>query len=148
MHSVLAQCGAQVTVAATARAALEALDQAPFDVLVSDIAMPGEDGYDLIRAVRSLDGGVAGRSPRSRSPRTPGRKTAPRRSRPAISSTRPNRSSRRSWARRSPPSPAGSRQDEGTLRLSAPVVALPRAADRQPRDRFDQVSRLGFDVSE
>ncbi|MEX2220542.1 MAG: chemotaxis protein CheB [Candidatus Rokuibacteriota bacterium] len=63
MRSVLAQCGAQVTVTATARAALEALGQAPFDVLVSDIAMPEADGYDLIRAVRSLDGEHGGQIP-------------------------------------------------------------------------------------
>jgi len=50
-------------VAATARVALEALEKAPFDVLVSDIAMPEEDGYDLIRNVRALDAGRGGRIP-------------------------------------------------------------------------------------
>jgi len=63
MRAILAQCGAEVTVAATARAALEALEQAPFDVVVSDIAMPEEDGYDLIRKVRALDAGRGGRIP-------------------------------------------------------------------------------------
>ena len=63
MRAVLAQCGAHVTVTATARAALEAPGQAPFDVLVSDIAMPGDDGYALIRAVRALDGERGGQIP-------------------------------------------------------------------------------------
>jgi CheY-like chemotaxis protein len=52
-----------VTVAATARAALEALDGGAFDVLVSDIAMPDQDGYDLIRRVRALDPRRGGRIP-------------------------------------------------------------------------------------
>jgi CheY-like chemotaxis protein len=63
MRAILAQCGAEVTVVATARAALEALDQAPFDVLVSDIAMSEGDGYDLIRKVRALDAERGGRIP-------------------------------------------------------------------------------------
>ena len=63
MRAVLAQCGAQVTVAATVPAALEAIGQTPFDVLVSDIAMPDHDGYDLIRAVRALDGARGGQIP-------------------------------------------------------------------------------------
>jgi CheY-like chemotaxis protein len=63
MRAILAECGAEVTVAASARKALEALQQARFDVLVSDIAMPDEDGYDLIRQVRALDGKRGGRIP-------------------------------------------------------------------------------------
>jgi CheY-like chemotaxis protein len=35
--------------------ALEALRQSHLDVLVSDIGMPGIDGYELIRRVRALD---------------------------------------------------------------------------------------------
>jgi CheY-like chemotaxis protein len=53
LRAILAQCGGDVIVAAHARAALEALERAPFDVLVSDIVMPDEDGYDLIRQVRA-----------------------------------------------------------------------------------------------
>jgi signal transduction histidine kinase/ActR/RegA family two-component response regulator len=63
MRTVLAVSGASVTVAATARAALEALESGSFDVLVSDIAMPGEDGYDLIRKVRALGARHGGRIP-------------------------------------------------------------------------------------
>jgi two-component system CheB/CheR fusion protein len=51
---VLEQYGARGTGAATAHAALQALEVAVPDVLVSDIGMAGEDGYDLIRQVRKL----------------------------------------------------------------------------------------------
>ncbi|HEU4370669.1 MAG TPA: chemotaxis protein CheB [Methylomirabilota bacterium] len=63
LRTILAQCGAEVTGAANAREALEALEQAPFDVLVSDIRMPEEDGYDLLRKVRALDAGRGGQIP-------------------------------------------------------------------------------------
>ena len=45
--------GARVTLAASAPEALAALATTRVDALVSDIAMPGMDGYDLIRAVRA-----------------------------------------------------------------------------------------------
>ena len=63
LRTILAQCGAEVTVVTTAHEALEALEHAPFDVLVSDILMPEEDGYDLIRKVRALDVERGGRIP-------------------------------------------------------------------------------------
>ncbi len=50
--TVLRHSGATVTAVASAREALTVIDQA--EVLVSDIGMPGEDGYALIRKVRSL----------------------------------------------------------------------------------------------
>lgn len=50
---VLEDVGATVTVAGSAAEALEALAESRPEVLVSDIGMPGEDGYDLIRQVRS-----------------------------------------------------------------------------------------------
>ena len=53
VRAILAQCGAEVTVAVSAGAAVEALERASFDVLVSDIVMPEEDGYALIRRVRA-----------------------------------------------------------------------------------------------
>lgn len=49
---VLQRVGAEVTVAHSARAALDTLSQTPADVLVSDIGMPTEDGFDLIRHLR------------------------------------------------------------------------------------------------
>jgi signal transduction histidine kinase len=51
---VLATHHAEVTTASSAREALSLMRQSPFDVLVSDIGMPEEDGYDLIRQVRQL----------------------------------------------------------------------------------------------
>jgi CheY-like chemotaxis protein len=43
---------ATVTAVASAREALDALSTESPDVLVSDVAMPDEDGYELIRQVR------------------------------------------------------------------------------------------------
>ena len=56
MRAVLEGCGATVDEAETAAEALAFLQTQCPDVLLSDIAMPGEDGYSLIRKVRSLDG--------------------------------------------------------------------------------------------
>jgi PAS domain S-box-containing protein len=53
----LAEAGAEVHVADSAGQALQALAARPIDVLVSDIAMPGMDGYALIQQVRALDRG-------------------------------------------------------------------------------------------
>ncbi len=52
--TVLAQQGAQVEQAGSAAEALLKLADALPDVLLSDIGLPGEDGYALIRAVRAL----------------------------------------------------------------------------------------------
>ncbi len=60
---LLEQAGAEVVSAGSADEALEALQRAPPDVLVSDIAMPGRDGYDLIRQVRLLAPERGGRVP-------------------------------------------------------------------------------------
>ncbi len=59
----LTHSGAEVRVAATVSAALDILDEWKPDVLVSDIGMPGEDGYDLIRAVRALESAKGGAIP-------------------------------------------------------------------------------------
>ena len=50
----LGQCGAVVTTVGSAAEALSEIAKAPPDVLVSDIGMPDEDGYELIRKVRNL----------------------------------------------------------------------------------------------
>jgi CheY-like chemotaxis protein len=60
---VLEQYGASVRGAATAGEAMQALEAAVPGVLVSDIAMAIEDGYDLIRKVRSLPAERGGRLP-------------------------------------------------------------------------------------
>jgi len=53
--TILEQSGAQVTAAASAGEAFKFLSESRADVLVSDIAMPGVDGYALIRRVRELE---------------------------------------------------------------------------------------------
>jgi two-component system CheB/CheR fusion protein len=60
---ILEQYGARGTGAASAREAMQALELAVPDVLVSDIGMAGEDGYDLIRQVRTLPAERIGRLP-------------------------------------------------------------------------------------
>jgi CheY-like chemotaxis protein len=55
---VLEMEGAQVTQADSVRAALSAVASGEFDVLVSDIGMPGEDGYALIRQLRARVSGA------------------------------------------------------------------------------------------
>jgi PAS domain S-box-containing protein len=50
----LGQSGAEVTAARSAGEALDLLEQVMPDVILSDIGMPGEDGFDFIRKVREL----------------------------------------------------------------------------------------------
>jgi CheY-like chemotaxis protein len=50
----LEDSGAVVAAAGSAKEALTLLSGSTFDVMVSDVGMPGGDGYDLIRRVRSL----------------------------------------------------------------------------------------------
>jgi len=49
----LKQAGAVVETAASVGDALQALASHPFDVLIGDIGMPGQDGYALIEGVRN-----------------------------------------------------------------------------------------------
>ena len=58
LRVVLEGCGATVIEATSVSGAMEQIRQQPPDVLLSDIAMPGEDGYALIRKVRALEGPV------------------------------------------------------------------------------------------
>jgi signal transduction histidine kinase/ActR/RegA family two-component response regulator len=51
----LTQGGAQVTAVPSAAEALAALDRSLPDVLVSDIGVPGEDGYSLLRKLRARE---------------------------------------------------------------------------------------------
>jgi CheY-like chemotaxis protein len=60
---VLKRVGAEVTAVGSARAALEAVEREKPQVLVSDIAMPGEDGYALLRQIRALPPEKGGRIP-------------------------------------------------------------------------------------
>lgn len=63
LTTVLEECGAEVKTAASAIEALEVLQRLQPDVLVSDIGMPGEDGYSLIRQIRAIEAQTGGRIP-------------------------------------------------------------------------------------
>jgi CheY-like chemotaxis protein len=51
---ILAEEGYQVTIASNGHQALERLEQAAPDVLVTDFMMPGMHGADLVEAVRAM----------------------------------------------------------------------------------------------
>ena len=59
----LEYCGATVSVAGSAAEAVEAVMAKPPDILISDIGMPGVDGYDLIRQIRRLPAASGGKVP-------------------------------------------------------------------------------------
>jgi PAS domain S-box-containing protein len=61
--TILGRAGATVDVCSTAAQGFGMLAAKPPDVLISDIEMPGEDGYSLIRRVRALDPAQGGRTP-------------------------------------------------------------------------------------
>jgi PAS domain S-box-containing protein len=60
---IFEECGAEVITAASVSEALAALERFRPDALVADIAMPIQDGYDLIRQVRSLGPEQGGKIP-------------------------------------------------------------------------------------
>ncbi|BAY35153.1 putative PAS/PAC sensor protein (plasmid) [Nostoc carneum NIES-2107] len=53
--AVLMQHGVEVTTVATVAAALQELERSRPDVIISDIRMPDEDGYALIRKIKALE---------------------------------------------------------------------------------------------
>jgi signal transduction histidine kinase/ActR/RegA family two-component response regulator len=63
IREVFVQAGAEVIEGRTAKEAFQAVAQWCPDVLVSDIEMPGEDGYSLIRKVRALGPEQGGKTP-------------------------------------------------------------------------------------
>jgi signal transduction histidine kinase/ActR/RegA family two-component response regulator len=63
LGTALAGYGALVRTALSTREALDALDRGAVDVLVADIAMPGEDGYALLRELRGRPPDRGGRTP-------------------------------------------------------------------------------------
>jgi len=61
LSSILRYCGGLVTTTASAPEALKVMSVAKCDVLIVEVALPGESGVALIRRVRALkpdDGGV------------------------------------------------------------------------------------------
>jgi CheY-like chemotaxis protein/anti-sigma regulatory factor (Ser/Thr protein kinase) len=63
LNFVLESCHARVSIAGSAAEALELVMRERFDVLVSDIGMPDEDGYSLIRKIRALSNELGGNIP-------------------------------------------------------------------------------------
>jgi PAS domain S-box-containing protein len=61
--AILIHCGAEVVPAASAEEGLEAFKTLQPNVIVSDIAMPGQDGYSFIRSVRALESQGGGHVP-------------------------------------------------------------------------------------
>ncbi len=57
LAEVLSERGAIVEIAQSAKDAIEVLDRFPADVVVSDLAMPEDDGYSLIQAIRARETG-------------------------------------------------------------------------------------------
>lgn len=63
LSAMLEQCGATVSLASSAAEGLALLQTGRHDLLIADIGMPGQDGYDLIRAVRGQSPAHGGRVP-------------------------------------------------------------------------------------
>jgi CheY-like chemotaxis protein len=63
VSAILKSQGAEVEVAASAAEAMAALPRARPHILVSDVEMPGQDGYELIRQVRRLAPEDGGKTP-------------------------------------------------------------------------------------
>jgi CheY-like chemotaxis protein len=63
LTKMLEAAGAEVTAVASAAEGLAALERGRPHVLLSDLGMPGEDGYSLMRCVRSLPSDRGGLTP-------------------------------------------------------------------------------------
>jgi CheY-like chemotaxis protein len=63
LSTVLAHCGADMTKARSAAEAFQLFQKSEPEILLSDIGMPGQDGYALIRKIRRLPKKRGGRVP-------------------------------------------------------------------------------------
>ena len=63
VNLVLEECGAEVVTAESASEALEAVKGEKFQIIISDIGMPDEDGFSLIRKIRRLTDEQGGNTP-------------------------------------------------------------------------------------
>ena len=60
---ILDKCEADVTAASSAAEAFELFQNSRFDILISDIGMPDEDGFSLIGKIRNLPAEMGGKIP-------------------------------------------------------------------------------------
>jgi CheY-like chemotaxis protein len=63
LKRLLEECGARVFVAASAAEGLAILRRERPDMIISDIGMPGQDGYEFIKQVRQLKPEEGGKTP-------------------------------------------------------------------------------------
>ena len=63
LKTILRRHGAEVDVVGSGASALEEVPRSKPDLIISDIAMPGENGYELIKKIRSLSAEEGGRIP-------------------------------------------------------------------------------------
>jgi PAS domain S-box-containing protein len=63
VSAILNEAGAEVATTTGVRQAVEMIKRRKPDVLISDIGMPGEDGYELVRRVRALPPEKGGQVP-------------------------------------------------------------------------------------
>ena len=56
LREILESAGARVRTATSARSALASIEENVPDVMVSDLGMPGMDGYELIQRIRQMEG--------------------------------------------------------------------------------------------
>jgi PAS domain S-box-containing protein len=63
IQHILKKCNATVTTAASAAEGIEAVQQHRPDIVLSDIGMPGEDGYEFLAKLRQLSDSEGGDTP-------------------------------------------------------------------------------------
>jgi PAS domain S-box-containing protein len=63
IERLLRRCGADVTAAADADEGLDLVRRRGFDLILSDIGMPGQDGYQFLQRVRALPRDEGGNTP-------------------------------------------------------------------------------------
>jgi CheY-like chemotaxis protein len=63
LKTILESHGADVAIVSSSKQALTELERTKPDIIISDIGMAGENGYDMIRKVRSLEPEQGGRIP-------------------------------------------------------------------------------------
>lgn len=63
LSALLARCKMRITTAATVEEAVALVRRNRPDIVISDIGMPGEDGYAFIKRLRALAPEAGGRTP-------------------------------------------------------------------------------------